>query len=183
MPNFAASRGSILVDWSTAVSLAATAAMVTVPGLRTFVHESQRSAVVNELQAEIRQAATSANQLGQTVTLCATDAAGRHCAGAGDWSQGWLAFVDANGDGAMQDGEARLWRTPNTERNIAVHATPAAFSFRPYYKRPFETTEPGHLVICDRKGHGGQRAIEINAAGVPRLGAVASSKPGCHAQA
>ena len=184
MPKFKVSRGSMLVDWSTALSLATTAAMITVPGLRTFVHESQRSAVVNELQHEIRQAAAQANQLGETITLCASDAAGERCADEGNWSRGWLAFVDLNGDGLMQDDEVklRLWRTPNTETNIAVTAAPAAFSFRPYYKRPFEATAPGSLTVCDREGHGGRRAIQINSAGVARLGAVQSSKRGCHAQ-
>lgn len=186
MANLKRTRGSMLVDWSTAVSLATTTAMFAVPGLQAFVHESQRSAVVNELQTEIRQAAAQANQLGETVTLCGTDARGQRCLDDGaDWSEGWLAFVDLNGDGVMQDDEKalRLWRTPNTERNIAVRAEPAVFSFRPYYKRPAEGTAAGHLSVCDRKGHGGRRDIEIDAAGVPRLGAIHSSKRGCHARA
>lgn len=184
MANLKRNRGSMLVDWSTAVSLATTTAMFAVPGLKTFVHESQRSVVVNELQTEIRTAAAQADQLGETITLCGTDARGERCAEDGaDWSHGWLAFVDMNGDGLMQDDEKalRLWRTPNTELNIAVRAEPAVFSFRPYYKRPAEGTEPGTLTVCDRKGHGGRRDIQINTAGVPRLGAVQSSKRGCHA--
>jgi Tfp pilus assembly protein FimT len=184
---FRGQGGGLLVDWSTALSLAATAAMVAVPGLRTFVHETQRSQVVNELQRAFRQAAFSAGQLGETVTVCASSADGRRCAGDGasDWSGGWLAFVDLDGDGAMGAGESRLrlWHTANTHANIAVRATAAAFSFRPYWRRPYEGTAPGRVTVCDRKGHGGQRAIDIDRAGAPRLAETPRARRGCDAPA
>ena len=178
-----ASRGSLLVDWSTALSIGATALMVAVPGLRTFVHESQRCAVVNQLQQEMRQASRSAGQLGQTVTLCASTPGSDRCAEHGNWSSGWIAFVDMNGDGQMQDDEAklRLWRTQNTQRNIVVAATSATFSFRPYFARPYLGTVPGHVVVCDRKGYGGSRMIEIDRAGAPRL--ADAGQRNCHAPA
>ena len=165
------SRGSLLVDWSTALSIGATALMVAVPGLRTFVHESQRCSVVNQLQQEMRQASRSAGQLGHTVTLCASARGSERCAEHGNWSNGWIAFVDMNGDGQMQNDEAklRLWRTENTQQNIVVAAAPAVFSFHPYFARPYLGTEPGHLVVCDRKGYGGSRMIEVDRSGAPRL--------------
>lgn len=178
--NIRASQGSMLVDWSTAASIAATALMVGVPGLRTFVHESQRCAVVNQLQQEMRLAATKASQLGQTVTLCARKADGAGCAEHGNWSDGWIAFVDMDGDGAMQRDEAplRLWETRNTQANIVVAGSAPAFTFRPYFARPYRGTEPGHLTVCDRKGHGGSRVIEVDRSGAPRLGDVGTRS--CH---
>lgn len=173
MRTMRSNRGSLLVDWSTATSLAAAAAMFAVPGLKTFVHESQRCAVVNQLQRDMRLAATKANQLGQTVTLCASAAGSQRCAGHGNWSDGWIAFVDMNGDGAMQKDEAklRLWKSENAQANIVVSASGGAFSFRPYFARPYLGTEPGHVVVCDREGHGGSRVVEVDRAGAPRLGA------------
>ena len=178
-----ADRGSILVDWSTAASIAATALMVGVPGLKTFIHESQRCGVVNQLQQEMRLAATKASQFGQTVTLCAVASGGERCAGEADWSHGWMAFVDFNRDGAMQDDEApmRIWRTANTHANIAVSASRPSFSFHPYFARPYLGTEPGRMVVCDRKGHGGRRVIEVDRGGAPRLGETADG--GCDARA
>lgn len=173
----------MLVDWSTAASLAATAAMFAVPGLQTFIHESQRCAVVNQLQRDMRLAATKASQLGQTVTLCASAAGSERCAKSGDWSGGWLAFVDMNGDGAMQKDETRLrlWKSVNERTNIAVTASAGAFSFRPYFARPYLGTEPGRVVVCDRERHGGSRVVEIDRAGAPHLGATGSR--GCDAPA
>jgi type IV fimbrial biogenesis protein FimT len=166
-------RGSMLVDWSTAASLVAAAAMFAVPGLQTFIHESQRCAVVNQLQRDMRLAATKASQLGQTVTLCASAADSERCAGHGDWSGGWIAFVDMNGDGTMQKDESRLrlWKSVNDQANIVVTASAESFSFRPYFARPYLGTEPGQVVVCDREGHGGSRVVEIDRAGAPRLGA------------
>lgn len=158
------------MDWSTATSLVATTAMVAVPGLRTFVHQSQRSAVVNELQLEVRQAERAANQLGYPVTLCASSADGGRCAAGADWSGGWVAFVDMNGDGEMDAREARLtlWRTRNGHPNIRVSATPATFSFMPFYTRAGASTT-GTIAVCDRQGSGGARTVEVGRGAVPQL--------------
>ena len=175
-------KGSLFVDWSTALSLAATAAMFAVPGLRTFVHESQRSAVVNKLQLEIRKAAQTANQTGRTVTLCASNARSDGCGSTNDWSGGWIAFVDADGSGAMETDERglRLWSTRNGHANIAVAGETPALSFRPFYARPYGGTTPGRLTVCDRAGSGGSRSIEVDRAGVPRLAETSSG--GCRAR-
>lgn len=183
-------RGSILLDWSTALSLSMTTAMVAVPGLRTFVHESQRSVVVNELQLQFRQAAASASRMGQTITVCASHD-GQSCAqmdevaGSKDWSAGWISFVDLDGDGVMQADEAslRMTRTANDQPNIVVTGTHAAFSFRPYYTRPYAGTEPGRVTVCDREVHGGSRAVILDRNGKGRLGPVTKAKRGCDAQA
>lgn len=164
------SFGGLLIEWSTATSLIATTAMFAVPGLRTFVHESQRSAVVNDLQLEVRRAQIAANEAGRPVTLCARDASGHGCADDGNWSRGWTAFVDADGDGAMSAAESRhvLWQTRNSHPNIAVTASPAAFSFMPYYARMGGSTT-GTIDVCDRERNGGARTIRVGGGGVPAL--------------
>ena len=163
--------GSLLVDWSTATSLIATTAMVAVPGLRTFVHQSARSAVVNEIQLEVRRASHAANQLGYPVTLCpAASGADERCASDGDWSRGWIAFVDMNGDGAMDARETRLmlWHIRNGHPNIRVAATRGSFSFAPFYARGAAPTT-GTITVCDREGAGGARSVEVGRGGVPSL--------------
>lgn len=172
----------MLVDWSTALSVAATAAMLAVPGLKTFVHESQRSSVVNEIQVSVRKAAQLANERGQTISLCASNRRGDGCADGADWSAGWVAFIDLDSDGALGDGEARLWSARNELPNIRVSASPAVFSFRPFYARPYNAgTTSGRLTVCDREGSGGMRSVIVDRAGVPRLSDVGSSKRGCRA--
>ena len=170
-------RGSLIVDWSTGLSLAASV-LLAVPGLRTFVHESQRAAVVNELQLELRRAARAADQLGQTVTLCGMAADGR-CAASGDWSSGWVAFIDVDGDGAMGERETRLelWRLRSDQPQIAVNANPRAFSFRPFYAAvALGASTSGHFTVCDRAGHGGSRTLDVRR-GTPELGAAGARCP------
>jgi Tfp pilus assembly protein FimT len=168
----ARNRGSLLVDWSTAASLMAAAVMF-VPGVRTFVHESQRSAVVNELQLEVRRALQVANQLGQPVTLCATAPRGNRCAeDSSDWSAGWTAFVDEDDDGRMNESESSqlLWQTQNSHPHIAVEAYPAAFSFRPRHASAgLRDNTAGEITVRDRQMSGGHRTIRIPRSGLPRL--------------
>lgn len=170
-------KGGLLVDWSTALSLAATAAMFAVPGLKTFVHESQRSAVVNTLQLEIRRAARSANESGKVIALCARSYGGRECGSDANWSRGWIAYVDANDNGEREAGERLLWSTTNGHANIVVAAQPTVLSFRPFYSRPYAGSTAGQLTVCDRAGSGGLRRVEIDRAGAPRLAEVHSG--GC----
>jgi type IV fimbrial biogenesis protein FimT len=174
VPNNNTQRGSMLMDWSTALSLAATTAMVAVPGLRTFVHESQRSAVVNELQLDVRRAARTANETGQAVTLCAKLARSQRCAEHGNWSDGWIAFVDADGNGRMEAGEARLqlWQRSNPHVGMGVAAEPATITFRPFYARPFLGTTEAQVTVWDRAGHGGARTVAVDGSGVPVLSEV-----------
>lgn len=167
-------RGSLLVDWSTALSITATTAMVAVPGLRTFVHESQRTSVVNEIQLDVRHAARAANELGQSVTLCARSTRGDRCAGDSNWSHGWIAFVDTDGDGAMAAGEARLqlWQRRNAQAGMGVSAQPAVITFRPYYAAPYRGTTEAQVTVWDREGYGGARTVEVGRSGVPQLSEV-----------
>jgi len=163
--------GSLLVDWSTAASIITTSAMVGIPGLRTFVHESQRAAVVNELQLEVRRAARTAGNLDRVVMLCAVAADGT-CSGTADWSHGWIAFVDIDANGVMDPEEATdavLWRTSNGHPNIVVSVEPAVLVFRP----GFVTESLGQITVCDRERHGGARTIGIVRGGVPVLGEAA----------
>jgi len=166
------SRGSLLVDWSTALSVAATTAMVVVPGLRGFVHESQRSAVVNEIQIDVRRAARVANDTGRNVTLCALHAAGQRCDERGDWNRGWLAFVDDNGNGVLDARERRLWQTRNRHEGMGVAASPAVITFRPYYLPPYLGTTAAEVTVWDRAGHGGARTVAVGPGGVPQLSEV-----------
>lgn len=158
------------------LALVALAAIV-LPGLRTFLHEAQRSAVVNEIQLGIRSAGEAANQLGKTVTLCAAAAGGAQCADDGNWSSGWLAFVDLDANGSMDTHERRLrlWQRRNGHSDIAVAASPATLSFHPYYARALVPARLGTVTVCDRSGIAPARRIEIDRAGLPNLAAA----PGC----
>jgi len=166
------SRGGLLVDWSTALSVAATTAMVAVPGLRNFVHESQRAAVVNELQVDVRRAARVANDTGRVVTLCAMHRSGQSCDERGDWNRGWLAFVDANGNGVMEPRERRLWQTRNPQAGMGVAASPTVLTFRPYYIAPYLGSTEGEITVWDRAGFGGARTVGIGPGGVTQLSEV-----------
>lgn len=166
------SRGSLLVDWSTALSVAAGTAMVAVPGLRDFVHESQRSAVVNEIQLDVRRAARQANDLGRPVSLCAMHANGARCDERGDWNRGWLAFVDDNGDGVRDARERRLWSTGNPHAGMGIAAYPTVVTFRPYYVAPYLGSTQAQVTVWDRQGFGGARTIEVGPGGVPQLSEV-----------
>ncbi len=74
---------------------------VGVPSLRAFVQGNQLIASTNELVSALHIARSEAIKLNNSVSIC-TSNSGVNCAGAGanNWANGWIVFVDDDGDGA-----------------------------------------------------------------------------------
>lgn len=161
--------GSFGFEASTALSLAASLVLA-LPGLREFVHESHRSAVVNALQLDLRRASSAAGQLGRAVSLCGRDASGQRCAAGTDWSRGWLAFVDADGDGAMgvREESLVLWAVENSHPDLRLTASDAVIALVPPWS-PLAPAGAREVTVCDLSGHGGGRTVALGHGSVPSL--------------
>jgi len=148
-----------------------------------FMQDSRRCAVVNDLMITVRQVQKIADQMGRTVSVCAAaDAAATRCSPTADWSRGWIAFVDLNGDGRMDhlEADAVLLRTVNGEAGVKVSATEAAFSFRPYYAPSAGTARgAGAFAVCDARGASSTREVVVSAHAAPRAQAPDARAPRC----
>ena len=70
---------------------------VGLPSLKTFMQSNQLVASTNELISAIHVARSEAIKLNTGVTICESSD-GTDCATTGSWENGWIVFVDANGD-------------------------------------------------------------------------------------
>lgn len=138
--------------------------------------EAQRNVAIsgqaNDLHADLALARSEAVKRNQAVMLCASSNQ-TTCSGA-TWSQGWMIFADANGNGAWDASEVPLKsRGPlggATTLESAGHLTAGGVAYVPYYPSGMSTPTGVDFVLCDaRTTPNGGRNIEINNTGRPSV--------------
>lgn len=90
-------KGFTLIELIVTVSIASVLAVVAVPSFTQFIDESRDRAVVHKLIKSLVAARSEAVVRAAPVSLSAID---------GNWANGWLSWVDTDGNGSYDDGEA-----------------------------------------------------------------------------
>ena len=90
---------------------------VGVPSLKTFMQGNQLIATTNELISALHIARSEAIKLNSRVSIC-DSSDGKTCALTGDWSNGWIVFVDFDGN-LVNNGAACA--AINTDCLLRVH--------------------------------------------------------------
>jgi len=89
--------GFTLIELMITLAIVGILLMVGVPSLKTFMQGNQLIAASNELVSALHIARSESIKLSSRVSIC-DSSDGKTCGGTGDWSNGWIVFVDANGD-------------------------------------------------------------------------------------
>ncbi len=90
---------------------------VGVPSLKTFMQGNQLVAATNELISALHLARSEAIKINARVSICESSD-GKTCANSGSWKEGWIVFVDANGDLA---NTGTACTAPNTDCLLRIH--------------------------------------------------------------
>lgn len=103
-------RGVTLLELVITISIVSILLAVGVPSFRDFMVSRAVSSHVSALAGSIRLARSEAIKRSAPVALCRTDdpmAGNPACnnGDGGDWSTGWIMFVDRDADGTIDDGE------------------------------------------------------------------------------
>jgi type IV fimbrial biogenesis protein FimT len=93
-------RGMSLLELMIGISVLGILVGLGVPTFRTFTANSRVTAATNNLVTALAVARSEALRRSTAGGVCATTD-GASCSGAADWSSGWLAFVDLDGDGVV----------------------------------------------------------------------------------
>jgi len=76
-------------------------------GMTSLVQDARMTAGVNQLMAELSLARSEAIKRRSAITLCAS-ATSTACQGYRTWHDGWIMFLDPNGNGGLEPGESIL---------------------------------------------------------------------------
>lgn len=154
---------------------------VGLPSTSAFLRSNQLVASTNELLSALHVARAEAIKVNTRVTICESSN-GTSCSTTGSWKNGWIVFIDANGDLAGTGAECTA---ANTDCLLRVHegfddtsltvagldANNAAvesftFSSRGLPKNQNGSSQSGIFSICSSNG---ERAVVLSLSGRVRI--------------
>jgi type IV fimbrial biogenesis protein FimT len=102
------------------IVMAITALLVTVglPAFQDAMARTRATSTLHLVSTDLAVARSTAIQRRMPVVVCPRDVDGR-CHAANDWSQGWMVFLDADGN-RQPDGDGDLLRVQNTPHPASI---------------------------------------------------------------
>ncbi|MBT4523094.1 MAG: prepilin-type N-terminal cleavage/methylation domain-containing protein [Halieaceae bacterium] len=147
--------GFTLLEMMIAMAIAAILMTIAVPGFQNVIRNNRISAASGDLVAALLTA--KAESAGRTnfVTVCKRNSGGSGCEANGGWEQGWLVFVDEDGDGTVDSGDEILYDHAALEGGLTAYGT-SGITRRVTYRANGMTnlTSMQTLVLCDQRGYG-----------------------------
>jgi type IV fimbrial biogenesis protein FimT len=101
------SLGLTLVETLVSTTVAAVCVGVCVPFATGFSRSAALGGTANLLLSDVLLARSEARKRGVPAVLCKS-ASGSECADSGGWEQGWIVFVDTDGDAQRDAAEVLL---------------------------------------------------------------------------
>jgi type IV fimbrial biogenesis protein FimT len=154
------------------ISIVGILASIAVPGMQNVVLNNRRVSVSNDMAYSIQLARSEAITRNQRVIVCSSKN-GSSCAGASDWSEGWIAFNDANGDKAPggTSESVLLYSVGNDSITITPLTFTDSFTYRPNGRVMGISVgaSTGEFVFCDRRGAAHARVLRLRSSGRPSL--------------
>ncbi|MCW5654106.1 GspH/FimT family pseudopilin [Hydrogenophaga sp.] len=171
-----AQAGFTLIELMVGVAIMAIILAFGVPSFQSAIASNRLTGTTNDLVSAMALARTEAIRRGTRVTLCKS-ANATQCTNAGQWTQGWIVFVDttrSSTDASVDTGETILASQAASPPNIALKGTADVANFisfgadgRP--KLMNGAAQSGFLQVCSTVGALADsrraRDVEITAAG------------------
>ncbi len=123
-------RGFTLMELLIGVSILAILLSVAVPSFSQMMRRNRLATAVNELVTALNLGRSEAYKRGLPVSVCATDSSQASCPSTPNWANGWIVFVDTNGDGLRTSTETII-QNYSAVNNISVTTASAAVTFNP----------------------------------------------------
>lgn len=106
------SAGFTAIELMVVIAIIAILAALAMPGFREVVDRYRVRQATEDLSATLYLARAEAIKRAGRVTVRKANSGDCSTGSAGDWSCGWVVFVDADEDGVLDAGETELQRSP-----------------------------------------------------------------------
>jgi type IV fimbrial biogenesis protein FimT len=115
-------RGFTLFELLIALAVAAVLFGVALPALSNGLEAARSLDARSSLLTSLTIASNQATLTGSRAVLCPSRT-GSSCVNSADWSQGWIVFLDADGNREMDSGESILQQTGALAGKVRLHST------------------------------------------------------------
>ena len=134
---------------------------IAIPSFQTMILNSRLTTQANQVITALNYARSEAVKRGSPATVCSSNG-GTACAGAINWTTGWLVFADPDGDGVVDAGETVLRVWPALEGGNTLNYGKDRVTFR---STGFATGFNDTFQLCDKRGKDDARSTIVNAMG------------------
>ena len=141
-------HGFTLLDLLIALAIAGVLFGIAIPVLKNAVARVQAGSARSAITVTLFDAQRHATILGHEVVICPGES---QCAGGADWSHGWVAFIDRDGNRLHGPGEQIVRQEPKLPSGVRLRGT---------IGRPRIVYQPNGgnaganitFTLCDRRG-------------------------------
>ncbi len=140
-----------------------------IPAMSTFAKNDRLSTQINTLVGHLAYARNEAVTRGQQVALCPSNTL-KGCINNIAWSEGWILYVDADGDSIFKPGlgdEILRVKQPLSGGNTLTSTFATMFV---YDSSGFSVSGTGTFSLCDDRGVTNMKSISISNTGRVRQG-------------
>jgi type IV fimbrial biogenesis protein FimT len=138
--------GFTLVELMMTITVAAILLAIGVPSFRYVTSANRAASEINALLGDMQFARGEAIKEGQTVTICAANAAGTQCAGTTAWNSGWIVFSDTGVVGTV-DGTDAILKIQKTFSSADVLNADNGITGVTFSREGFTASLPGPVVF------------------------------------
>ena len=154
--------GFTLLDLLIAMTIIGILFGIGIPSLKNAVARSQAVSVRSAITTTLFDALRHATVLGREIVVCPASAA--QCAGGTDWSHGWIAFIDSDGNRLRSPDEQIVRQQEKLPAGVRLHGTAG---------RPRIVYQPNGgnagsnitFTLCDRRGPKHAQALILSNGG------------------
>jgi type IV fimbrial biogenesis protein FimT len=167
------SSGFTLVETLAVLAVASVLLSIGVPSLASLASTSRVSTAASDLLADLLLTRSEAAKRRVRVVMCKS-ANGETCAATGSWQQGWIVFVDNDGDAQRDAGETLLRVQPALAATMRLTGTQPVAKYVSYVstgntKLVGGGFQAGTLTVCSQSADPSTaRQIIVNSTGRPR---------------
>jgi type IV fimbrial biogenesis protein FimT len=166
-------RGFTLTELLTTVALGATLLSIGIPSMAAFTASSRVFSASSDFMASLIFTRGEAMKRRVRVVMCKSGD-GQLCTPTGTWQQGWIVFVDSNGDGDRAPTEPLLQAKQPVAASLRFTATSPVAKYVSYASNGATLLvgggfQAGTLTVCSHStGTTSGRQVILNANGRPR---------------
>jgi type IV fimbrial biogenesis protein FimT len=163
-------NGFTLIELAIVLAVAAILLVVGVPALQDMVRNNRLVTETNSLVAHLNLARSEAVKRRTGVVVCSSTtptAAVPPCDGGQDWDGGTVVFVDANGNGAVDNAAEVVRASSAVVDSIDIRASAGSVRYGPDGSITAGTAVT--FAVCDTRGVARGRQIAVSGVGRPQL--------------